>query len=124
MHIILNNSSMIPIYEQLVDQVKNEIISGALKESEVLPSVRALSGELRISSLTVKKAYDRLEEEGFVITVHGKGTYVAATDRQLAMEARRKTAEDELALSIQHANAIGLSKDEILEIVNIILEEY
>ena len=124
MHIILNNSSMIPIYEQLVDQVKNEIISGALKESEVLPSVRALSGELRISSLTVKKAYDRLEEEGFVITVHGKGTYVAATDRQLAIEARRKTAEDELALSIQRASAIGLSKDEILEIVNIILEEY
>ena len=124
MHIILNNSSMIPIYEQLVDQVKNEIISGALKESEVLPSVRALSGELRISSLTVKKAYDRLEEEGFVITVHGKGTYVAATDRQLAIEARRKTAEDELALSIQRANAIGLSKDEILEILNIILEEY
>ena len=124
MHIILNNSSMIPIYEQLVDQVKNEIISGALKESEVLPSVRALSGELRISSLTVKKAYDKLEEEGFVITVHGKGTYVAATDRQLAIEARRKTAEDELALSILRANAIGLSKDEILEIVNIILEEY
>ena len=124
MHIILNNSSMIPIYEQLVDQVKNEIISGALKESEALPSVRALSGELRISSLTVKKAYDKLEEEGFVITVHGKGTYVAATDRQLAIEARRKTAEDELALSIQHANAIGLSKDEILEIVHIILEEY
>ncbi len=124
MHIILNNSSMIPIYEQLVDQVKNEIIRGALKESEALPSVRALSGELRISSLTVKKAYDRLEEEGFVITVHGKGTYVAAADRQLAMEARRKTAEDELALSIQHANAIGLSKDEILEIVHIILEEY
>ena len=115
---------MIPIYEQLVDQVKNEIICGALKESEALPSVRALSGELRISSLTVKKAYDKLEEEGFVITVHGKGTYVAATDRQLAMEARRKTAEDELALSIQRANAIGLSKDEILEIVNIILEEY
>lgn len=124
MHIILNNSSMIPIYEQLVDQVKNEIIRGALKESEALPSVRALSGELRISSLTVKKAYDRLEEEGFVITVHGKGTYVAAADRQLAMEARRKTAEDELALSIQCANAIGLSKDEILEIVHIILEEY
>ena len=124
MHIILNNSSMIPIYEQLVNKVKNEIISGALKESEVLPSVRALSGELRISSLTVKKAYDRLEEEGFVITVHGKGTYVTATDRQLAIEARRKTAEDELALSIQHANAIGLSKDEILEIVHIILEEY
>ena len=123
MHIILNNSSMIPIYEQLLDQVKREIISGALKENEVLPSVRALSAELRISSLTVKKAYDRLEEEGFVITVHGKGTYVAATDMQLAAEARRKAVEDELAVTIQRAAAIGLSKEEIKEIVQIILED-
>jgi GntR family transcriptional regulator len=68
MHIILNNSSMVPIYEQLMAQIKNMIISGKLKENEVLPSVRALSGELRISSLIVKKAYERLEEEGFVIT--------------------------------------------------------
>ena len=124
MHIILNNSSMVPIYEQLMDQVKNEIISGGLKENEALPSVRALSGQLRISSLTVKKAYDRLEEEGFVITVHGKGTYVAATDRQLAMEARRKAVEDDLSSAIQKADAIGLTKDEILEIVEIILEDY
>ncbi len=123
MHIILNNSSMIPIYEQLLDQVKREIINGALKENEVLPSVRALSAELRISSLTVKKAYDKLEEEGFVITVHGKGTYVAATDMQLAAEARRKAVEDDLAVSIQRAAAIGLSKEEIKEIVQIILED-
>lgn len=123
MHIILNNSSMIPIYEQLLDQVKREIINGALKENEVLPSVRALSAELRISSLTVKKAYDKLEEEGFVITVHGKGTYVAATDMQLAAEARRKAVEDDLAVSIQRAAAIGLSKEEITEIVQIILED-
>ncbi len=68
MHIILNNSSMVPIYEQLMAQIKNMIMSGKLKENEVLPSVRALSGELRISSLTVKQAYERLEEEGFVIT--------------------------------------------------------
>ena len=124
MHIILNNTSMVPIYEQLMDQVKKEIISGSLAENEVLPSVRALSGELRISALTVKKAYDKLEEEGFVVTVHGKGTYVAATNLLLAMEARRKTVEDDLAAAVQKANAVGLSKDEILEIVKIILEEY
>ena len=80
MHIILNNSSIVPIYEQLVEQIKGQIISGALRENEVLPSVRVLSGELRISALTVKKAYDRLEEEGFVVTVHGKGTYVKSAD--------------------------------------------
>ena len=124
MHIILNNSSMVPIYEQLMDQVKNEIISGSLKENDVLPSVRTLSGELRISSLTVKKAYDRLEEEGFVVTVHGKGTYVANTDRQLAMEARRKSVEDDFSEAVQKAKAVGFSKEEILEIVEIILEDY
>ncbi len=124
MHIILNNSSMVPIYEQLMAQIKNMIISGKLKENEVLPSVRALSGELRISSLTVKKAYDRLEEEGFVITVHGKGTYVAATDKQLAMEARRKAVEDDLSAAFTKAKAVGLSKEDILEIVEIILEDY
>lgn len=124
MHIILNNTSMVPIYEQLMAQVKKEIISGNLAENEVLPSVRALSGELRISALTVKKAYDKLEEEGFVVTVHGKGTYVAATNRQLAIEARRKAVEDDFASAVKKANAVGLSKDEILEIVKIILEEY
>ena len=89
MNIILNNASMIPIYEQLVDQIKNQIIKGKLQETELLPSVRTLSATLKISSLTVKKAYDKLEEDGFVVTIHGKGTYVAATDRALAVEARR-----------------------------------
>ena len=123
MHIILNSASMVPIYEQLMDQVKNEIISGELAQNEALPSVRALSGELRISALTVKKAYDRLEEEGFVVTVHGKGTYVAATDQQLAIEARRKSVEDDFAAAVQRASAVGFTKDEILKIVEIILEE-
>jgi len=115
---------MVPIYEQLLNQVKNEIISGSLAENEILPSVRALSAELRISALTVKKAYDRLEEEGFVVTVHGKGTYVAATDKQLAQEARKKSVEDDFATAVQKASAVGFSRDEILEIVKIILEDY
>ncbi len=123
MHIILNNSSMIPIYEQLMDQVKNAIISGELKENESLPSVRALSGKLKISALTVKKAYDHLEEEGFVVTVHGKGTFVAATDRQLAVEARKKAVEDEFSQAIEKAKAIGLTCEEIREMIEIILEE-
>ena len=124
MHIILNKSSMIPIYEQLVDQLKNEIINGSLAENDPLPSVRTLSGQLRISSLTVKKAYDRLEEEGFVVTVHGKGTYVAAADRSLALEARRKAVEDDFAAAVQKAAAVGFTKEDILEIMNIILEDY
>jgi len=124
MRIILNNTSMVPIYEQLMDQVKREIINGSLKENESLPSVRALSSELRISALTVKKAYDRLEKEGFVVTVHGKGTYVAATDRELALEARKKAVEDDFAAAIEKARAVGFSKNDILDIVTLVLEDY
>lgn len=123
MHIILNNSSMIPIYEQIVDQVKNQIIAGEISENEALPSVRALSAELKISALTVKKAYDRLEEEGFVVTVHGKGTFVAATDKELAVEARRKAVEDDFTSAVEKAKNVGMTADEIREIVEIILED-
>ena len=123
MNIILNNASMIPIYEQLVDQIKNQIIKGKLKETELLPSVRTLSATLKISSLTVKKAYDKLEEDGFVVTIHGKGTYVAATDRALAVEARRKAVEDDFAKALEKARAVGMSVEEIRQMIDILLEE-
>lgn len=123
MKIILNNSSMVPIYEQLMDQIKNEIIEGSLAAGTALPSVRKLSGELKISALTVKKAYDRLEEDGFVVTVHGKGSFVAETDRSLALEACRKAVEDDLASVIVKARNLGLTKEDILDIVGILLEE-
>lgn len=123
MHIIINNSSMIPIYEQVLDQIKKDIISGELAEGEVLPSVRALSNELKISALTVKKAYDRLEEEGFVKTVHGKGTYVTPTDQSIAMEARRKNVEDAFAVAVEKAREVGMTVEEIRDIFEIMLEE-
>ncbi len=123
MRIILNNNSMTPIYEQVVSQIKNEIITGTLAEGVALPSVRALAAELKISSLTVKKAYDYLEEENFVTTVHGKGTFVNAADRQLAFEARRKAVEDDLAKTVEKAKAAGLSAEEIRGMLDILLEE-
>ena len=97
---------MVPIYEQLMEQIKSDIIQSELKEGEALPSVRTLAGELRISALTVKKAYDKLEEEGFVTTVHGKGTYVSASDKQLALEARQKAIEDDFDKVIDRALSI------------------
>ncbi len=123
MNIILNHTSMVPIYEQVVDQVKNQVITGELSENEPLPSVRALSGTLKISALTVKKAYDRLEEEGFVVTIHGKGTYVAPTNRALAAEARRRAVEEDFASALDKAKAVGMSPAEIREIIEILLEE-
>lgn len=85
--------------------------------------MRALSGTLKISALTVKKAYDRLEEEGFVVTVHGKGTYVAPTNRALAMEARRRAVEEDFGRALEKAKAVGMSPAEIREIIDILLEE-
>lgn len=123
MHIILNNSSMVPIYEQIMDQIKSEIINGSLKADDPLPSVRSLSAELRISALTVKKAYDHLEEEGFVVTVHGKGTYVSAADLQLAAEARRRDVENDFAEALSKAEAIGMTRDEIHELIDILSED-
>ena len=123
MHIILNNSSMVPIYEQIMDQIKSEIINGSLKADDPLPSVRSISAELRISALTVKKAYDHLEEEGFVVTVHGKGTYVSAADLQLAAEARRRDVENDFAEALSKAEAIGMTRDEIHELIDILSED-
>ena len=123
MHIILNHSSMVPIYEQLMEQIKSDIIQSVLSEGEALPSVRTLAGELRISALTVKKAYDKLEEEGFVTSVHGKGTYVSASDKQLAAEARRRAVEEDFDKAIDRALSIGMEKDEITELVQLLLVE-
>ena len=123
MQIILNNASMIPIYEQLVEQVKNLILSGELPENEALPSVRTLAAALKISALTVKKAYDKLEEDGFVVTVHGKGTYVAPTNRSLAMEARRRAVEEDFTRALDKARAVGMTPSEIRELLVLLLEE-
>lgn len=122
MKIIINNSSMVPIYEQIVDQVKAQIISGELKEDDNLPSVRTLSKELRISALTVKKAYDSLEQEGFTVTIHGKGTYVAAANKEMMMEEYRREVEEELTEVIRKAKRYGLSEEDIREMLELILE--
>ena len=87
MDIIVNHSSMQPIYEQIGDQIKEKIMHGILKADTPLPSVRTLAKELKVSALTVKKAYDALEEEGFVITIHGKGSFVAFADQGLVTHA-------------------------------------
>ena len=122
MRIIINNSSMIPIYEQLSDQIKTLIRNGELKESDNLPSVRTLSKELKISALTVKKAYDSLEEEGFTVTVHGKGTYVAAVNRQLLLEEQKKEVEADLEKAVQKGRAYGISGEDIRSLFDLIMD--
>ena len=123
MKIIINNSSMVPIYEQIIEQIKAMIINGILKENDILPSVRSLSKELKISALTVKKAYDYLEEEGFTVTVHGKGPYVGAANQEMLKEEQRKEVESDLEKAIQKGLRSGMSKEEMKELFHLIMEE-
>ena len=122
MKIIINTSLMVPIYEQIVDQIKMLIRDGELKENDNLPSVRTLSKELKISALTVKKAYDNLESEGFTVTVHGKGTYVAATNTELLLEEQKKELEADLEQAIQKGRRCGISDEDIKSLFELILE--
>ena len=122
MNIIINHSSMVPIYEQILDVVKTQIRKGELKEDENLPSVRMLAKELKISALTVKKAYDALEEEGFAITIHGKGTYITAANTELLLEEQKKEIEADLEKAVFKARRCGISDEELKNLLELILE--
>ena len=122
MKIIINTSSMVPIYEQIIDQIKTMIRKQELKQNDKLPSVRALSKELKISALTVKKAYDELEREGFTVTIHGKGSYVTAANTELMMEEQKKEVEQDLEQAILKGRRFGISDEDIKTLFELILE--
>ena len=123
MKIIINSSSMVPIYEQIMDQIKAHITAGNLKENDMLPSVRTLAKEQKISALTVKKAYDNLEQEGYTVTVHGKGTYVAAANTERMREEQRREVEADLDNAVQKGRRCGLTDEEIRELFELIMED-
>ena len=122
MDLIINNSSMQPIYEQIVGQIKEHIMKGRLQQETMLPSVRTLSKELRISALTVKKAYDALEQEGFIVTVHGKGSFVSGMNQNLLLEEQRKEVEAAFEAAVRKARSSGMTDQDIRELFEIIME--
>lgn len=122
MDIIVNHSSMQPIYEQIGDQIKEKIMHGILNADTPLPSVRTLAKELKVSALTVKKAYDALEEEGFAITIHGKGTYITAANTELLLEEQKKEIEADLEKAVFKARRCGISDEELKNLLELILE--
>ena len=123
MKLIINHSSMQPIYDQIVEQIKGRIMKGELQADTALPSVRTLSKELKISALTVKKAYDALETEGFIVTVHGKGSFVAFADQALILEEKKKEVEADFEMAIRKGRSCGMSDQEIKELFDIVLED-
>ncbi|NLK73151.1 MAG: GntR family transcriptional regulator [Clostridiales bacterium] len=123
MDIIISNSSQEPIYEQIVRQIKNLIMRGDLVENELLPSIRNLAKELQISVITTKRAYEELERDGYIYSVPGKGSYIAAQNKELLKEMRIKIVEGKLIEAIEAAKSIELTLDELYEMLKLFYEE-
>ncbi len=123
MYILIDNKSGEPIYNQIFSQIREQIISGELKENEMLPSIRSLAGDLRISFLTTKHAYDELEKEGFIYTVPGKGCFVAARNAELIREESLRKIEEHIMQIGQLAANGNITKKELLEMMDFGLED-
>ena len=123
LEIHIRNSSGQPIYEQIGDQIKGLILSGELKQGDPLPSIRALARDLRISVITTKRAYDELENEGFLYTVVGKGSFVAERNTELIREEHLKQIESCLQRAVELAAACNLTHPELEEMLRILLKE-
>ena len=122
MDIILSNSSGKPIYEQIADQVREQILSGALSAGDALPSMRVLAKELRISVITTKRAYEELERDGFLDNGPGKGCFVAPQNRELLREAQLRRVEDVLAQAVDEARKGGFSLSELQELLTLLYQ--
>ncbi len=123
MEIIISNSSGVPIYEQIKEQIKNKIISGELKTDELLPSIRSLAKDLRCSVITTKNAYEELVNEGYVKTIPSKGFYVAEINKDLAREEQLNKIQTLIDSAIEIAKLNNLSKKELKEMIDILYEE-
>ena len=123
MNILIDNKSGEPIYNQIYSQIKNQIISGELKEDEMLPSIRGLAKDLRISFITTKRAYEELEKEGFIYTLPAKGCYVAPKNIELLREENLKKIEEHIEQIAKLAVSCNLSRDDIVEMITFGMEE-
>lgn len=123
MNIIISNSSQEPIYEQIIKQIKNNIIKGGLEEEEALPSIRGLAQELQISVITTKRAYEELEREGFIVTVPGKGSFVSSQNKELIKEKKLKIMEEKLIEVIEESKDLNISLEDLIEMLRFMYEE-
>ncbi|WP_404406309.1 GntR family transcriptional regulator [Jeotgalibacillus malaysiensis] len=123
MQIIISNSSKDPIYEQITHQVKSLILSGDLSEGESLPSIRQLAKDLHISVITTKRAYEELEKAGFIYSVVGKGSFVAEQNLEVMREKKLKVIEEQLSAVITNSREIGLTLEEMKELLDILYRE-
>jgi len=120
LHIFISNSSGVPIYEQIKDQIKNHIISGKLTEGEALPSMRLLAKELRISVITTKRAYEELENEGFIVSQVGKGSFVASKNMDFIREEHLRRMEEHLQKAVELSKSSNLDLDALIDLIKLL----
>lgn len=123
MKMIISNSSSVPIYEQIKQSIINQILDGELNEDELLPSIRVLAQEIKISAMTIKKAYDELEKEGYLKSIQGKGTFVAPKNTELAKEQAQKEIEKYIEKIVSISNKFEIDENDIIEIFKMIYKE-
>lgn len=123
MNIVISNSSPEPLYEQIANQIKNQIIMGELEAGENLPSIRNLAKDLRISVITTKRAYEELEREGFIETVAGKGSFIAGQNKEMLKEKRLRIVEEKLSEVIIESKALGIELKQLREILELLYGE-
>ena len=123
MQIIISNSSKEPIYEQITNQIKSSILTGELQEGTAIPSMRKLAKDLQISVITTKRAYDELEKAGFIYSIVGKGSFIAEQNLEVIREKKLNVIEEQLSTVITNSKEIGLSLDDLHQLLNILYEE-
>ncbi|WP_101697009.1 GntR family transcriptional regulator [Clostridium minihomine] len=123
MKILISNTSDIPLYQQIKDQIKDAIFQGELVEGDLLPPIRGFSNDLKVSVLTIRRAYDELEQEGFVISQVGVGTFVSAQNLELLRESKRRLVEQKMQDMIHTAKMLNISKEELSAMMEILYEE-
>ena len=123
MRVVISNASPDPIYEQIVLQLRQQVISGELTEGSPLPSIRKLAKELQVSAITTKRAYDDLEREGFIDTVAGKGTFVAVQNAEFLREKKLTVLEETLSKVVTDARLYGIDEDQIHQMVTLLFAE-
>ena len=123
MKMIISNSSSVPIYEQIKKSIINQILEGELNEDELLPSIRVLAQDIKISAMTIKKAYDELEKEGYLKSIQGKGTFVAPKNTELAKEQAQKDIEMYIEKIVDISNRFEIDENDVLELFKILYRE-
>ena len=123
MKIVISNISEAPLYQQIKDQIKDAILKGEIVEGDALPSIRAFANDLKVSVLTIRRVYDELEQEGFVTSQVGIGTFVSTSNIELLRDSKRRLVENKMLDMIQTAKSLGISKDELNAMMDILYEE-